>query len=241
MIARVYRFARTSNHSKWLSGLLLVVSGLLFFYFDLSTFFTLDYLRNSHQQFHRYYLKQPVQTIAAYMAVHILITAVSLPGGTLMSLGAGSLFGLTTGAMMVSFSNAIGTTLSMSLTRWFFRDWVQDKFGDQIKKINEGIEQDGVFYLFTLRLLPMIPSFMVNAVMGLGKIKVFTFYWVTQVGTLLSTVMIVNAGSQLSQLETLSDIFSGQMLSVLLGVAALPLTLKFLFVYANKKKSVPVG
>ncbi len=199
-------------------GIALVVA--LFFFFDLQRFLTLESIKARQHDFEGFYQDHSAATITAYMVIYILVTAMSLPGAAVMSLAGGALFGLVTGTIMVSFASTIGATLAFLLSRFLFRESIQKKFGDKLKNINQGIKKDGNFYLFTLRLVPVFPFFMINVVMGLTPIKTLSFYWVSQVGMLPGTIVYLNAGTQLGKLESAAGILSPAIIFsfALLGV-----------------------
>ncbi len=207
------------------AGKLIVLAAVavllaLFFVYDLQHYLTLDHLKSSREQFEQLYQNHPVWVIGGYFLIYVGTTALSLPGATILTLAGGALFGLATGLVIVSFASTIGATLAMLLARFLFRDWVQSRFGDHLQTINSGIEKEGGFYLFTLRLVPAVPFFVINLAMGLTPLRVLTFYWVSQLGMLPGTLVYVNAGSELGKLETLGDILSPTLLGsfVLLGV-----------------------
>ncbi len=229
---------KKSPTSKWIVAVVLLICIVLFFYYDLGRFFTLEYLHDSQARFNDYYTNNPTQTISIYMVIYILITALSLPGAAVMTLAGGSLFGLFSGTLIVSFASTIGATLAMIISRWLFRDYIQNKFQNHIKTINDGIEKDGAFYLFTLRLVPAVPFFVINAGMGLAKIRVWTFYWVSQVGMFLGTIVYVNAGSELAKIESLKDIVSPRLLIAFILLGIMPLILKKILSIIKKKKDL---
>ena len=215
------------NHLKKIAILLAVlVLILLFNLLNLGQYLNLAYLKESQAAFAAYYAEHKVITIVTYMLIYITATALSLPGAVILTLAGGALFGLVTGSIVISFSSTIGATLACIVSRYLLRDWVQGKFGDRLQKINEGMEKEGGFYLFTLRLVPIFPFFIINLVMGLTKIRLKTFYWVSQLGMFPATVVYVNAGKELGQINSLSGILSpGLILSfVLLGI--FPITAK---------------
>jgi uncharacterized membrane protein YdjX (TVP38/TMEM64 family) len=199
---------------------------LIFIVFDLHRFFTLSYIKASQEKFALLYAENPVLVIVGYMALYVLITSVSLPGAAVLTLLGGALFGLWVGTLAVSFASTIGATVACFVARFLLRDWVQKKMGDKIAPVNRGIEKEGAFYLFTLRLIPIFPFWAINLVMGLTKIPLRTFYWVSQVGMLAGTIVYVNAGNKLAQIDALSGILSpGVLFSfVLLGI--FPITVK---------------
>ncbi|HEY5719815.1 MAG TPA: FAD-dependent oxidoreductase [Gammaproteobacteria bacterium] len=201
-----------------LGSVVLLVA--LFFLFDLDRFLTLDYLKSRHQALLDSYAANRVLTVAIYMGLYITVTALSLPGAAIMTLVGGAVFGLAVGTVAVSFASTIGATLAFLVARFLLRDSVQQRFGDKLRAINAGVEKDGPFYLFTLRLIPAFPFFVINLVMGLTPIRTLQFFLVSQVGMLPGTLVYVNAGSQLGQLDSLSGILSpGLIFSfVLLGL-----------------------
>ena len=195
---------------------LIVVFKLL----NLGQYLNLSYLKESQETLQNYYQQHQLLTIFAYMIMYITATALSLPGATILTLAGGALFGLVTGTIIISFASTIGATLACIVSRYLLQEWVQKKFGDKLEKINQGMEQEGAFYLFTLRLVPVFPFFIINLVMGLTKLPVRTYYWVSQLGMFPATVVYVNAGRELGKIESLSGILSPGLLFsfVLLGV-----------------------
>lgn len=206
--------------SRLLLILLILMLISSWFVFDLGQFLTLDYLKNQQADFIAWQQENPLTAATIYAACYITVTALSLPGATLMTLVGGAAFGLLWGVVIISFASTIGATLAFLLARFLLKDWVQQRFGHKLKTINEGIEKEGAFYLFALRLVPLFPFFIINLVMGLTPIRTITFYWVSQTGMLAGTVVYVNAGTQLAKIETLQGILSpGIILSfVLLGI-----------------------
>ncbi len=215
-----------------------VVVGLvvLFKVLGLGQYFTLTYVKASQEKFAAVYADHRLMVIIAYMVSYILVTSLSLPGAAVMTLAGGALFGLLTGTIVVSFASTIGATLACFVSRSVLRDWVQNKFADKLKTVNDGIEKEGAFYLFTLRLIPVFPFWLINLVMGLTKMPLKTFYPVSQVGMLPGTIVYVNAGKELAKIDSLSGILSpGLILSfVLLGLFPI-ITKKLLAFYQSKK------
>ncbi len=203
-----------------LTVVIIVVLVALFFAFDLDRYLTLESLKQSQQDFAAFKTQSPLLVAAAAFVAYVLVTALSLPGALVMTLAMGALFGLLWGTLLVSFASTIGATLAFLVSRFVLRDAVQQRFGDKLKAINEGIARDGALYLFTLRLVPVFPFFLINLLLGLTPMKTRTFYWVSQVGMLAGTLVFVNAGTQLAALQSLSGILSpGLLLSfALLGV-----------------------
>ena len=205
----------------------------LFYVFDLQQYLTLQYLKSSKAFFISYYEQNPILVLGSYFLGYVVMTAFSLPGAVWMTLGGGAFFGLLTGTITVSFASTIGATLAMLISRFILRDWAQGRFGEQMQTINYGIQKDGGFYLFTLRLLPIVPFFVINLGMGLTPLRTFTFYWVSQLGMLPGTLVYINAGSELAKIEAIGDILSPTLIGsfVLLGI--FPLLVKKLINFHN--------
>jgi pyruvate/2-oxoglutarate dehydrogenase complex dihydrolipoamide dehydrogenase (E3) component/uncharacterized membrane protein YdjX (TVP38/TMEM64 family) len=195
---------------------------IAFVSFDLGQYLTLDFIKSQQTAIHDYYLQHQLLTLLTYFAVYVIVTAVSLPGAAVMTLAAGAFFGLIYGVILVSFASSIGATCAFLASRYVLRDAVQKRFPDRLKTINQGIEKDGVFYLFALRLVPAFPFFVINLLMGLTSIKTWSFYWVSQLGMFAGTVVYVNAGTQLAQIESLSGILSPTIVLSFVLLAILP-------------------
>ena len=202
-----------------LIGLVLALV-LAFFAFDLNQALTLDGLKAGLGQIKTLRTESPVMVALVYFAGYVVVTALSLPGAVIMTLAGGALFGLPGGTLLVSFASSIGATLAFLASRFLLRDLVQARFGNRLKAINDGMAKDGPMYLFTLRLVPLFPFFLVNLLMGLTPIRTLSYYWVSQLGMLAGTLVYVNAGTQLAQVTSLSGILSpGLLLSfALLGI-----------------------
>ena len=200
-------------------AIIAIVIGL-FFWLDLGRFLSLDALQARQQEFAAFVASSPAVAIGGFFALYVLITALSIPGAAVMTLAAGAAFGLLVGTVLVSFASSLGATLAFLLSRFLLRDYVEQKFQGASDKINRGIEEEGAYYLFTLRLVPMFPFFVFNLVLGLTRLKSLTFYWVSQLGMLGGTVVYVNAGTQLGQIKSTADILSPGLLAsfVLLGL-----------------------
>ncbi|MES2537444.1 MAG: FAD-dependent oxidoreductase [Pseudomonadota bacterium] len=203
-------------------GLLLLVAAAVaaFFVFDLGRFLSLEAVKSRQQELQTLTRLYPWQSAAIFFIGYTLSTALSIPGATILTLAAGAIFGLWWGSLIVSFAASIGATLAFLAARFILRDSIQQRFGDKLKSFNDGIARDGPFYLFTLRLVPLFPFFLINLLMGLTPMRAWTFYWVSQIGMLAGTLAYVNAGTQLAQISSVKGILSpGLVLSfVLLGV-----------------------
>ena len=217
----------------------IIVLIVLFKVLGLGQYLTLDYLKSSQEKFAILYNNNQIAVIAVYMLIYIAVTALSLPGAAVMTLAGGAMFGFWVGFIVVSFASTIGATLACFVARFLLRDWVQNKFGDKLTAINEGIAKEGAFYLFSLRLVPIFPFFIINLVLGLTNMNLLTFYWVSQVGMLPGTMVYVNAGKELAKIDSLSGILSpGLILSfVILGL--FPITVKKLLAWYKEKQKVP--
>jgi len=205
---------------------LIVALLAAFFLAGGQRYFTFENLKAQQAAFDGWYRAHPWQTVLAYFAVYVAVTGLSLPGATLLTLAGGAVFGLLFGTVIVSFASSIGATLAFLASRFLLRDWVRGRFGERVKAIDEGLAKDGAFYLFTLRLLPVVPFFLINLSLGLSAMRVRTFYWVSQVGMLAGTLVYVNAGTQLAKLESPRGILSWQLLGAFLLLGIFPLLAK---------------
>ncbi|HEY8160570.1 MAG TPA: FAD-dependent oxidoreductase [Methylobacter sp.] len=203
-------------------ALLAFISALIaaFFIFDLQSHLTLEALKTQQETIDTYRSNHPVMSVAIYALTYIAVTGLSLPGAAILTLAGGAAFGLLWGTLIVSFASTIGATLAFLAARFLVRDAVKSRFGERIQAIDAGVAKEGALYLFTLRLVPVFPFFVINLVMGLTNLKTQTFYLISQIGMLAGTLVYVNAGTQLGQLESLSGILSPGLIGsfVLLGV-----------------------
>ncbi|NOQ78341.1 MAG: NAD(P)-binding protein [Gammaproteobacteria bacterium] len=188
--------------------LLIITAIITFFTFDFDHYLSFSYLKENQLQFNDYFQAHPFLVSASFFIIYIISVAFSVPGATLLTLIGGAVFGFIWGLILISFASSIGATLAFLVSRFLLRDSIQNRFGSHLERINKGIEKEGAFYLFTLRLVPIFPFFLINLVMGLTPLKAGTFYWVSQLGMLAGTAVYVNAGTQLSQLESASGILS---------------------------------
>jgi pyruvate/2-oxoglutarate dehydrogenase complex dihydrolipoamide dehydrogenase (E3) component/uncharacterized membrane protein YdjX (TVP38/TMEM64 family) len=224
------------NYKKITLLALLVGVVWAYFAFDLGQYLNLQALKAQQATIADYQLRHPLQVAAVYFIVYVAATALSIPGAALLTLAGGTIFGLLWGTVIVSFASTLGATLAFLMSRFLLRDWVSQRFGQRLEAIDNGVKREGAFYLFTLRLVPVFPFFLVNLLFGLTAMKARTFFWVSQIGMLAGTLVYVNAGTQLAKLDSLSGILSPALLGsfVLLGI--FPLVAKKLveFVHANK-------
>jgi uncharacterized membrane protein YdjX (TVP38/TMEM64 family) len=212
--------------NAWIGRLLLLalIAGAIiaFFALGLQEEFSAERLEAHRQELQ----ENLVLAVVIYFAVYVAITALSMPVATIVSLAAGVLFGRWLGTVVVSFASTAGATLAFLSTRYLLRDVVQQRFGKWLEPINRGIEKEGAFYLFTLRLVPAFPFFVINAVMGLTPLRVGTFWWVSQLGMLPGTFLYVNAGAALGEIKTPTDILSPTIIVSLVLLGVLPLALR---------------
>jgi uncharacterized membrane protein YdjX (TVP38/TMEM64 family) len=214
----------------------IIILIALFQIFDLSQYLSLEYLKSSRESLALLYAENTFAVIAAYFCIYVLVTSLSLPGAAVMTLAGGAVFGLVTGTIVVSFASTIGATLACIVSRYLLQDWVQSRFGEKLATINEGLEKEGAFYLFTMRLIPAFPFFLINLAMGLSKLPVRTFYWVSQLGMLPGTIVYVNAGKELGKIDSLGSILSPSLLISFALLGLLPLTLKKLIALYRRKR-----
>lgn len=204
-----------NNRHRLLVLILIIVLVGLFFALDLQQYLTLENLKSEQDNLNRYYQNNPLQLITVYMALYVIMAALSLPGALLMTVAGGAIFGLGVGTIAVSFASTIGATLAFLASRFLLKEVVQNRFGNRLSAINDGFEKDGPFYLFTLRLIPLFPFFVINLVMGLLPIRAWKFFLVSQVGMLPGTMVYINAGEQIASIDSLA------------GILSLPLLLSF--------------
>ncbi len=207
-----------------------------YFVFDLGQYFSLDYFKARQADIDAYFDANPVRAGVAFFAVYVGVTGLSLPGAAVMTLVAGAVFGLLWGTVIVSFASSIGATLAFLVARFLLRDAVQGRFGESLRAVNRGVEKDGAFYLFALRLVPAFPFFVINLVMGLTPIRTGVFYLVSQVGMLPGTLVYVNAGTQLAAVESLSDIASPSLLMSFALLGVFPLVAKKVVDFVKARK-----
>ncbi len=222
--------------SRWIMAAAIIGIVVLFFALDLNRFLSLEYITSQQEMLMAYYRENTAAAIAIYMVIYIFVTALSLPGAAVMTLAGGALFGLFTGTVIVSFASTIGATLAFLVSRFLLQNWVQTRFKDKLQAINKGIETEGAFYLFTLRLVPVFPFFIINLVMGLTPIKTIRFYLVSQIGMLPGTLVYVNAGTQLAQIDSLKGILSPDLLLSFVLLGSFPLLAKKAVSLIKKKK-----
>lgn len=206
------------------------------FLFDLGQYLTLDTLKAQQAAFNGLYRSDPLLVLGLFFLAYVVLTALSVPGAVILTLAAGAIFGVTTGTLVVSFASTIGATLAFLASRYLFHDAVQARFSERLRPVNEGVKRDGAFYLFSLRLVPVFPFFAVNLLMGLTPIRAWTFYWVSQAGMLLGTIVYVNAGTQLARIDNLADIASPGLLASFAALGLLPWLGKWIMAFIRRRR-----
>ncbi|WP_096697413.1 FAD-dependent oxidoreductase [Polaromonas sp. AER18D-145] len=224
-----------NSRKLFIAALLLAGIGA-FFALDLGRYLSLAFLKDSQASFQAVFEQKPVWVTLVFFAVYVAVTGLSLPGAVIMTLAAGAGFGLVLGTIVVSFASTLGATLAMLAARYLLRDSIQARFGKRLDEINKGIEKEGAFYLFSLRLIPAVPFFALNLLMGLTRIRTWTYFWVSQLGMLAGTVVYVNAGTQIAKIDSLQSIASPALIGsfVLLGV--LPLAVNKVLQFLKRRK-----
>lgn len=224
------------KHSRLVLLAALVLAIVLFFAFDLGRYFSLDFFKAQQGAIEAWREAHPLAAALLFFTLYVAVTGLSLPGAAIMTLAAGAIFGLGWGVLIVSFASTIGATLAFLAARFVLRDAVQARFGERLRAINAGIDQDGGFYLFTLRLVPLFPFFVINLVMGLTPIRSWTFCWVSQLGMLAGTIVYVNAGTQLAQIDSAGAILSPALLASFALLGVFPLLAKKLVAFVKARK-----
>jgi uncharacterized membrane protein YdjX (TVP38/TMEM64 family) len=218
-------------------GVLVAVVLIAWNVFDLGQYLNFYYIQGHAPYWKAQLEQQPLLFGAIFFVVYVLVTGLSIPGAAVMTLLAGALFGVVWGTVLVSFASTLGATLAFLIARFVARDFVQQRFAEQLKTLNDGVEKEGGFYLFTLRLVPAFPFFLINIAMGLTPIKVWQFYWISQVGMLAGTIVYVNAGTQLAQLESMKGILSPALIGSFVALGLLPLVAKKTVAWLRTKRA----
>jgi len=228
-------------HSRTLKKLFIVaVIGCLiasYFIFDLGQYFSLEYVKASRERFQGLYADHAVLVLGGYFLLYVTVTALSLPAATVLTLIGGALFGLGVGVVIISFASTVGASLAFLMSRYLLQDYVQRRFGDKLVAINRGVEEEGAFYLFTLRLIPVFPFFAINTVMALTPIRLLTYYWVSQLGMFPATVVYVNAGKEIGQIDSLSGLLSPSLIVSFVIIGIFPLVVKKILGWYKSRRS----
>ena len=207
---------------KAVLALVLIGAIAAYFIFDLGQYLSLENFKASQADIVAAKDANPALYIAGFFLLYVAVTGLSIPGAAIMSLVAGALFGVVLGTLIVSFASTMGATLAFLSSRYLLRDWVQGKFGERLRAVDDGLEKDGAFYLFTLRLIPVFPFFVINLLMGLTRIKTGTFFWVSQIGMLPATIVFVNAGTQISRIDSTAGLLSPTLIVSFVALALFP-------------------
>ena len=220
--------------------LLLGISLLIgcFFAFDLGQYFTLDYLQSRHNFYKGYYEQNPVLMLLLYFVIYLTLTAMSLPCLSVVILAGGALFGFPLALLIISFADVFGSTLAFLSSRRLFGKYLQDKHPSRLRAVNHGIAREGGLYLLYLRLIPLFPCFLINLLMGLTKIRVTTFYWITQIGKFPHNALYANAGTLISQLDSFGGIFSPTIVVSFALIGFFPIFVKFGLQQAKNRRTI---
>jgi pyruvate/2-oxoglutarate dehydrogenase complex dihydrolipoamide dehydrogenase (E3) component/uncharacterized membrane protein YdjX (TVP38/TMEM64 family) len=213
---------------RWVVGAVVVLLVVAFFALDVGRYFDLSYLEEQRSALLDMAARRPIATASAFFSLYVLVAALSVPGAAILTLAAGAIFGLVWGVVLVSFASTLGATLAFAISRFLFRGAVQQRFGRHLGPINSGIEREGGFYLFTLRLVPLFPFFVINLVMGLTPLRIWPFYWVSQLGMLPGTIVYVNAGTELAKLGAGTGILTPGLIAAFTLLGVFPLLAKHL-------------
>lgn len=224
------------TRTRWMLFAIVVALVVAFFVFGLGEYLTLSALQSGRGRLVAIVEGDPITSSVAFFAFYVAVTALSLPGAAVMTLAAGAIFGLWWGLVLVSFASSVGATFAFLLSRTLLRSWVQSRFGARLGTINDGFERDGAFYLFGLRMVPVVPFFVVNLLMGLTSIGIATFYWVSQVGMLAATFVYVFAGTQLAGVTALGDIMSPGLIVALSLLGLFPLAARRLLMLISVRR-----
>ena len=233
---------RVNSSMKTKLILVAIVAALIaaFFIFDLGQYFSLEYLKAQKDALNDLYQSKPVLILSIFFFAYVAMAALALPAATILTLAGGAIFGFWTGLIVVSFASTIGATIAFILTRYLFHDAIQNKFGDRLQAINTGIEREGAFYVFGLRLVPLFPFVVVNSVLGLTKLKTITFYWASQIGMLAGTAVYVNAGTQLANIDNLGDVANPKLLLSFALLGVFPIIAKYALAFLKRDKNTAV-
>ena len=227
----------TAATVKKLVILAVLIAVIVFAWPYVKEYTSLEFIKDKQKAFTDYYAENTAAVLLIFFFGYIAVTALSLPGAAVMTLLAGALFGVVVGVILVSFASSIGATLAFLVARFLLGKSLQEKYGDKLQKINDGIKREGAFYLFTMRLIPAFPFFLINILMGLTTIKTVTFYWVSQAGMLAGTIVFVNAGTQLATLESLGGILSPKIIGSFVALALFPIIAKKAIDFIKKKRA----
>ena len=226
------------SKTRLLLVLLLILIVGTYFIFDLGQYFSLDFFKSQQEKIELYFAANPLRTGLIFFGIYVTVTGLSLPGAAIMTLVGGAIFGLLWGTVIISFASTLGATVAFLVSRFLLRDYVQGKFSRNLKAINAGISKDGAYYLFTLRLIPLFPFFVINLVMGLTPISTLKYFLISQVGMLPGTLVYVNAGTQIAKIDSLSGILSPSLLISFALLGIFPLIAKYTVAFISARKAL---
>jgi uncharacterized membrane protein YdjX (TVP38/TMEM64 family) len=215
--------SKSSNPARIAMALAILLSIAAFFILGLDKYLTLATLKASLGALHQWMDLRPLTSAVGFFAAYVAITALGLPSSVVMTVAAGALFGFVQGALLASFASTLGAVLSCLCARYILRQWVQARFGERLSSVNVGVEREGAFYLFTMRLIPILPFFAINLLMGLTPMPVRTYAWVSQLGMLPATAVFTYAGTRLALVESLSDVLSPGLITAFALLGLFPL------------------
>ena len=223
---------------KWILAALLLTVFIFSMVFDLTQYLTLSYFQTARKDLIVAVAAAPWTFRTGFFLVYVAVTAFSIPGATVMTLAAGALFGFQWGMLLVSFASSIGATFAFMIARFLLGNWVQKRFADQLIRVNEGIEREGNYYLFGLRMVPLVPFFAVNSIMGLTRMRLIPFYIVSQLGMLAGTAVYVYAGSSIGDLNSATDILNPSLVTAFVLVGTFPFTARKFLDWLGTKRSL---
>ncbi len=228
-----------NNGIRFLLLFLLLLLFFLFHHYGIADYVSLKGMQEQKTAFQAYADKHPITAMGGYFTAYLIFSAFALPGAVIITLLGGALFGVVLGTVLVSFGSSLGALLAFLLSRYLLRSVIQERFGNYLKTFNKGMREDGGLYLFTLRLVPLFPFFAINLVMGLTPLKGWTFYWISQLGMLPVTLIYVNAGTQLSTLESVSGLLSPSVIASLVLLGVFPVAAKKGLAYIRMRRNQP--
>lgn len=202
---------------------LLIAVVAAFFVLGGSEHLSFEAIKEREEALRALYREHPAAFSSVFFAAYVMVATLSLPGGAILTMAAGAIFGVLYGTLLVSFASSIGATGAFLISRYLFRDWLRRRFGAKLERLEAGIKREGALYLFSVRLIPPVPFFVVNIGMGLTPMRTRTYYWVSQLGMLPGTLLFATAGTRLSEVAQPSDVLSPAMIGTLVLIAALPL------------------
>ncbi|MEM6709272.1 MAG: TVP38/TMEM64 family protein [Pseudomonadota bacterium] len=227
------------GNARIIALVLLAAAVGAFFFFDLQRYLSLEQLQAGRETLAGWVAANPILAWGGFFIVYVLVTALSLPGAAILTLAAGALFGLVGGFLLASFASSLGATIAMVIARWLLGDWIQNNYASQLARINQGLERDGGFYLFSLRMVPLFPFFVINLVMGMSRMGVWPFYWISQLGMLPGTLVFVFAGTQLAEIQSVVDVLSPGLILAFSLLGLFPIAAKKLLELLNRRRALP--